>query len=185
MMFNQRKKMSPSPHAVSGVLVFSQRGSFKERKQKEILSGLFALAGIALIAASLVATQANAQSAQEKADQLQQEIKLAEEAKDAEKKCGTKIETEIDWKAFEKGKWREKRYSLYSYCANAVEALESLCIGKRSKKYIKANVKKVRCTLAKEGKRGMKKKGKVLLFSMDPAASNNAQWARGAALDTL
>ncbi len=184
-MLKQQTKSSSSSHPVSGVFVFSQSDSFGQRKQKEILSGLFALAGVALLAASLVATQANAQSAQEKADQLQQEIKLAEAAEGAEKKCGTKIATEIDWKAFEKGKWREKRYSLYSYCANAVEALESLCIGKRSKKYVKANVKKVRCTLADEGKRGMKKKGKLLLFSMDPSASNNAQWARGAVLDTL
>ncbi len=177
-------------HPVSSVFEFSRTASrglepFQQRKRKEILSGLFALLGVALIAASLLAQNAQAQTSQEKADELQQEINLAKEVEDADKKCGTKFKSEIDWKAFRKGKWKEKNYSLYSYCANAAEAFERLCVGKRSNAYAKANVKTIRCTLAPKGKRSMKKKGKTLIFSMDPEASNNADWARGAVLDVL
>lgn len=102
-----------------------------------------------------------------------------------DKKCGTKLEGAIDWKSFQKAKFRETNYSVSGYCDSALGGLESVCSDEDGKQAVQEGVKKVVCSFGGKGKRALKLEKGTLTWTLDWEASNNDDFAKEWLLNNL
>jgi hypothetical protein len=89
------------------------------------------------------------------------------------KACGTKTSGNIDWKSVSDDLL--KGYSIASYCANPVTALQRLCASSGAKKVIQEKVKKVSCQFGKEMK--LEVKAGAVAWTTEKDAANQEEFA--------
>ena len=114
---------------------------------------------------------ARAQSAQERAGRVDQEIALEKDLRDLEKTCGKKLSGKFNWKKAAYKDW--KGYSLSSYCTQVVSQLRTFCKGERERAYIRKHVRGIRCQVrpAKSGGKLWIKDG-VIYYGIDLKQTN-------------
>lgn len=144
---------------------------------------VYLVAGVMVLTASIVAPAVAGELG--KKDVSRHEQQLEAQAIDTNEACGSRIQTAIDWKSFEKHP-DAGRFSISSFCAAPLKALEELCEGERSRAYIQRNVRKMTCSSgAAGGGWQMRTRGKHVHWVVDFDAGNGQSQARAHLLREL
>ena len=109
------------------------------------------------------------------AEQASREKDLAEDARKANKACGTKVPVKIVWSTISDEQMRS--YSISGYCNGPFSAMEQLCESAEARKFLQARLKQVVCQFGKEMKIELDPQG-VLAWTTSEHPVNVAEFAR-------
>ncbi len=101
--------------------------------------------GIFAAAVALIAAAAQAQSPSPKMQQLMasEAAKLAQDAENTSKECGTPIAAAFDWSGFQEDALGNQ--SAHMWCDSALEAIRRVCRDAPGKEAVKQKIKSVTC----------------------------------------
>ncbi len=115
-----------------------------------------------------------------KDEEAEEEKELAEKAAFLAKKCKLQVKVAVKWDGISDDDL--KKYSISSYCGNALDAMRDLCEDNdMARAYLKQNIRKMECRLG--GERSFKVAKGALAWSESFEGTNSRQFARKSLLE--